>query len=120
LKFSLRLCHKVIRPTLLALFMSFFPHYAVGEITLKQYQENRIDDRMEIYINGLYYGMFYSNSFQSIKERELIWCSEKDLTRTPMEIIDAYMAKEEIPIQSDDPLGMILLAALVNRYPCAR
>ena len=89
-----------------------------AEITLQEYQENRSDERMEIYVNGLYYGMFYSNAFQSIKERELIYCPEKDLEGTPMKIIDSYIAEGKIPMQGDDPLGMVLLAALVDRYRC--
>ena len=104
--------------TLLISVALLFSSAVSAEITLQEYRENRSDERMEIYVNGLYYGMFYSNAFQSIKERELIYCPEKDLEGTPMEIIDAYIAEGKIPMQGDDPLGMILLAALVDKYSC--
>ena len=104
--------------TLLISVALVFSSAVSAEITLQEYEESRSDERMEIYVNGLYYGMFYSNAFQSIKERELIYCPEKNLKSTPMEIIDAYIADGKIPMQADDPLGMILLAALVARYPC--
>jgi len=104
--------------TLLISVALLFSSAVSAEITLQEYQQNRSDERMEIYVNGLYYGMFYSNAFQSIKERELIYCPEKALEGAPMEIIDSYIAEGKIPMQGDDPLGMILLAALVDRYRC--
>ena len=104
--------------TLLISVALLFSSAVSAEITLQEYQQNRSDERMEIYVNGLYYGMFYSNAFQSIKERELIYCPEKNLEGAPMEIMDVYIAEGKIPMQGDDPLGMILLAALVDRYRC--
>ena len=104
--------------TLLISVALLFSSVVSAEITLQEYQENHSDERMEIYVNGLYYGMFYSNAFQPIKERELIYCPENELEGTPMEIIDSYIAEGKIPMQGDDPLGMILLAALVDRYSC--
>lgn len=105
--------------TVLLIFALALSETAFSETTLQQYEEHRQDAEMAIHFNGIYNGIFWSNVYQAIKEKPMFYCPPDSLgNETPMEILDNYLAKTEDKHLGDDPIAALLLAALIDKYPC--
>ena|ERR1051325_3654461 len=94
---------------------------AAAEMLVEEMFKRRGEEITRVYIAGLEAGMGYANANLANDGKRELFCLPKDITSTPeqmIDIIDAFVRAHDRSITQGEAVGLVLLAALKEKYPC--
>jgi hypothetical protein len=95
---------------------------ARAELTYREFQTRTGEDRqlLELWLDGVVAGFGWANGVDDAENRPLPYCQPRDSVLEPeqqLRILHGYAQRN--PDMLDYPLGMVMLFALRDAYPCA-
>lgn len=104
--------------------MLFLPNTSFAELTVKDYyflkgNTERIDD----YVSGLTRGVFWANVMNATKGKPKLFCPPPKQAmedKAALSMVDAEIRapSRNTPWESDTPIGLVVVFAFMNKYPC--
>jgi hypothetical protein len=95
------------------------PSYA--QTPLEAYETIRIGQVYKNYMNGVGKGLFWANAALHNRGSQRLYCQPDnvELNRDNyLEVVDRYIATHRNELSKDFPLELVLLQALVEKFPC--
>ncbi|WP_297799527.1 hypothetical protein [uncultured Brevundimonas sp.] len=99
------------------------PLDAKADPDIQIYRESKIDEikneLIRLYISGVENGFKWANASAELTHGVKLYCAPPELALTEdqiVSILDRYIEKESP--EDSDPLGMILMFALMDVFPC--
>ena len=110
---------------LMLIALMFAPQLASAQITIEQYRQARLakdQSSLQIYIAGVVDGIYWANIALKSERARPLYCMPDGLafnSDNAIYLIDSTLKKPNNKfVSSDTPIGIVLLQAIKDEFPC--